>query len=330
MSNLQRIENFVIYKTKTGKVNVEVYFQDDTLWLTQKVMAQLFNKGRSTITEHLKNIFEQGELEEYTACRDFRHTAQDGKNYTTKFYNLRAITAVGYRVNSKEATQFRKWATQVLHEYIIKGFAIDDERLKQMQHFGKDYFDEMLERIRDVRLSERRFYQKITDIYALSADYTTKAEETQKFFKVVQNKLIYAATGNTAAEIIAQRSDSSKNNMGLTSFKGTKVRKQDVTIFKNYLNKTELDTLNRVVTMYLDFAELQAKNRKQMFMKDWRQKLDAFLEFNEQEILTNAGSVSKKVADALAEKTYDKFHQNRLKAESQQLGDIDEAIKKLK
>ncbi len=190
MDTLKKIENFVIYQTATGKVNVEVYFQNDTLWGTQKVIAQLFNKGRSTITEHLKNIFREGELEEKAVCRDFRHTAQDTKTYTTKFYNLRAITAVGYRVNSTEATAFRKWATEILHEYIVKGFSMDDDRLKQIKHFGQDYFDEMLERIREIRLSERRFYQKITDIYALSADYSYNVEITHNFYATTQNKLL--------------------------------------------------------------------------------------------------------------------------------------------
>src|SRR5690554_1857891 len=205
---LQRIENFVIYQTETAKVNVEVYLHNDTLWLTQKVIAQLFNKGRSTVTEHLRQIFQEGELDEKMVCRDFRHTTQHGaiagktQTQTVKFYNLRAITAVGYRVNSAEATAFRKWATEILHDYIIKGFALDDERLKQMRHFGKDYFDEMLERIREIRLSERRFYQKITDIYALSADYDKNAESTRQFYATTQNKLHWAIQGKTAAEII--------------------------------------------------------------------------------------------------------------------------------
>jgi len=199
---LQPINNFVIFKTENGKVNIDVFYQDKTLWLTQKKIAELFEKGRSTITEHLKKIFLDGELDEKSVCRDFRHTAEDGKNYQTKYYNLRAITAVGYRVNSQRAIEFRKWATEVLHEYIIKGFAMDDERLKQIKHFGEDYFDEMLERIREIRLSERRLYQKITDIYALSADYDSKNVITKQFFATVQNKLHWAITGKTAAEII--------------------------------------------------------------------------------------------------------------------------------
>ena len=249
---LKRIENFVIYQTESGKVNVEVYFEHDTLWLTQKVMAQLFKKGRSTITEHLKKIFEDGELEEKLVCREFRHTtshgAIEGKTQTkaVKFYNLRAVTAVGYRVNSKEATAFRKWATEVLNEFIVKGFVLDDERLKQMKHFGQDYFDEMLERIREIRLSERCFYQKITDIYALSADYDKQADTTQKFYATTQNKLHWAIQGKTASEIIYTHADGSKIAMGLKSWKNApdvKILKSDVSVAKNYLNQEHLKQL---------------------------------------------------------------------------------------
>jgi len=222
------------------------------------LIAELFEKGRSTITEHLKKIFADGELDENSACRDFRHTAKDGKEYTTKYYNLRAITAVGYRVNSHRAIEFRKWASEILHEYIIKGFAMDDERLKQIKHFGKDYFDEMLERIREIRLSERRLYQKITDIYALSADYDSKSEITKHFFAVVQNKLHWAITGKTAAEIIYTETDATKIYMGLKNWKQApdgKILKSDVTIAKNYLNEQQLEILQRIVTSYLDLAE---------------------------------------------------------------------------
>ena len=250
MEELKKIENFVIYQTGTGKVNVEVYFANDTLWLTQKVIAQLFNKGRSTVTEHLKKIFTEGELDEKLVCRDFRHTTPHGaikgktQTKTVKFYNLRAITAVGYRVNSKEATAFRKWATEVLHEYIVKGFAMDDERLKQVKHFGKDYFDEMLERIKEIRLSERRFYQKITDIYALSADYTTDSEVTKTFYATTQNKLHWAIQGKTAAEIIYYNADATKIAMGLKTWKNApegKILKSDVSVAKNYLNREHLN-----------------------------------------------------------------------------------------
>jgi hypothetical protein len=241
------------------------------------------------------------------------------------------IISVGYRVNSIRGTHFRIWATKQLKELIIKGFVLDNQKLKNPDNpFGKDYFDELLEQIRDIRSSEKRFYRKITDIYALAVDYSPKEEETQAFFKIVQNKLIFAATGNTAAEVIAQRSDAEKDNMGLSTFNGDKVRKQDVTISKNYLNKEELDTLNRIVTMYLDYAELQAKNHRQMFMKDWREKLDAFLQFNGQEILQNAGTITKQIADELAVQKYETFHQNRLNEADSKAGDIDDEINNLK
>ena len=241
--NLQILSNFVIFSTSTGKVNIDVYFQDDTLWLSQKRIAELFQKGRSTITEHLKNIFSDGELDENSVCRDFRHTAEDGKMYNSSFYNLKAITAVGYRVNSERAIEFRKWATEILHEYIIKGFAMDDERLKQMKHFGQDYFDEMLERVREILVSERRLYQKITDIYALSADYESKSEITEHFFASVQNKLHWAITGKTAAEIIYTEADATKLYMGLKTWKQSpngKILKSDVIIAKNYLNEEHI------------------------------------------------------------------------------------------
>ena len=316
MSDLQHIENFVIYQTETGKVNVEVYFENDTLWLTQKVMAALFNKGRSTITEHLKKIFEEGELDEKLVCREFRHTTQHGaikgKTQTkdVKFYNLRAITAVGYRVNSKEATAFRKWATEILHEYIIKGFAMDDERLKQFKHFGQDYFDEMLERIREIRISERRLYQKITDIYALSADYDNTAEVTQQFYATTQNKLHWAIQGKTAAEIIYANADASQIAMGLKSWKNApdgKILKTDVSVAKNYLNKEHLNQLQRLVTAYLDLAENRAQRGIVMNMQDWAVFLNRFLELSDYPILTHKGKVSALEAKLKAESEYEKF-----------------------
>ena len=261
IENLQQLSNFVIFKTGDGKINVEVFFQNDTLWLTQKTISELFQKGRSTITEHLKNIFSEKELDENSVCREFRHTASDGKNYNTKYYNLRAITAVGYRVNSHRATEFRKWATEVLHEFIIKGFAMDDERLKQVKHFGQDYFDEMLERIRELRLSERRFYQKITDIYALSADYDRNDDVTKVFFSTVQNKLHWAIQGRTAAEIIYNEADATKAFMGLKTWKNApegKIFKSDVSVAKNYLEAAHLKELERIVSAYLDLAENRA------------------------------------------------------------------------
>ena len=293
-SELQKFSNFVIFQTKDGKVNIDVYFQDETLWLTQKLIAELFEKGRSTITEHLKKIFADGELDENMVCRDFRHTTQhgaiEGKTQIkeVKYYNLRAITSVGYRVNSHRAIEFRKWATEILHEYIIKGFAMDDERLKQIKHFGIDYFDEMLERIREIRLSERRLYQKITDIYALSADYDSKAEITKQFFATVQNKLHWAITGKTAAEIIYTDADAKKIYMGLRTWKQApdgKILKSDVTIAKNYLNEEHLKMLERIVSSYLDLAESRAINRQVMNMKDWDAFLVQFLELTDYPIL---------------------------------------------
>lgn len=326
--------NFLLYTNEHGEVKVDVLLKDETIWLTINQMAALFGIDKSGISRHIKNVYETGELQEEATVAKIATVQIEGARKVKReldFYNLDMIISVGYRVNSIRGTHFRIWATKQLTELIRKGFVLDNQKLKNPDNpFGKDYFDELLEQIRDIRSSEKRFYRKITDIYALAVDYEPKAEETRDFFKVVQNKLIYAATGNTAAEVIAERSDASKDNIGLTSFKGTKVRKQDVTISKNYLNKEELDTLNRIVTMYLDYAELQAKNHRQMFMKDWREKLDAFLQFNNQEILQNAGSITKKVADKLAEENYNIFHQNRLKAEAQKLGDIDEEIKKLK
>lgn len=333
MSKLET-NNFLLYTNENGQVKVDVLLKDETIWLTINQMAELFGIDKSGISRHIKNIYDTGELQEKGTVAKIATVQQEGDrqvNRSLDFYNLDMIISVGYRVNSIRGTHFRIWATKQLTELIRKGFVLDNEKLKNPDNpFGKDYFDELLEQIRDIRSSEKRFYRKITDIYALSVDYSPKSEETQAFFKVVQNKLIFATTGNTAAEIIAKRSDSTKDNMGLTSFKGTKVRKQDVTVSKNYLNKEELDTLNRIVTMYLDYAELQAKNHRQMFMKDWREKLDAFLQFNGQEILKNAGRITKKVADKLAEDKYDTFHNNRLKQEQQQLGDIDKEIKKLK
>ncbi len=322
--------NFLLYKNDNNEIKVDVLLQDETLWLTIKQMAELFGIDKSGISRHIKNIFATGELSEEATIAKIATVQNEGNRKVTRdivFYNLDMIISVGYRVNSIRGTQFRMWATQQLKELIIKGFVLDNDKLKNPDNpFGKDYFDELLEQIRDIRSSEQRFYRKITDIYALAVDYNPSAEETKTFFKTVQNKLIFAATGNTAAEVIANRSDASKDNMGLTNWKGDKVRKQDVTISKNYLNQDELDILNRIVTMYLDYAEMQAKQQKQMFMKDWREKLDAFLQFNGQEILQNAGQVSKAVADKLASEQYELFNHARLTAKANSLGDIDKAI----
>jgi hypothetical protein len=333
---LKEFSNFVIFQTESGKVNIDVYFHNETLWLTQKLMAQLFEKGRSTISEHLQKIFKEGELEENLVCRDFRHTTQhgaiEGKTQTknTKYYNLKAITAVGYRVNSHRATEFRKWATEILHEYIIKGFAMDDERLKQIKHFGEDYFEELLERIKEIRLSERRLYQKITDIYALSADYDSKADITRQFFASVQNKLHWAITGKTAAEIIYSEADAKKINMGLKSWKYSpngKILKSDVTIAKNYLNKEHIKELERIVSSYLDLAENRARKRKVMNMTDWDKFLIQFLELADYPILAHKGKVSMLQAKIKAEAEFDKF---RVIQDKNYISDFDKELLRIK
>lgn len=312
------MKEFLLYKTDNAEVKVEILLQNENLWLTQAKMAELFDVQKAAISKHLKNIFADGELNEKVVVSKMEtttpHGAMVGKEQTkfVNIYNLDAIIAVGYRINSKKATMFRIWATQVLKEYIIKGFAMNDERLKDPQNFfGKDYFEEQLERIREIRASERRFYQKITDIYArCSADYSPDSQITQDFFATVQNKMHYAVTHQTAAEIIYSRADSKKVNMGLTTWKNAPngdIRKPDVSIAKNYLSQEEIDTLNRIVTMYLDFAELQAKRSQVMYMKDWVEKLNAFLQFNERDILENKGKVTHEIAKAFAEGEYDKF-----------------------
>jgi len=322
---------FILYKTPDGKVKVEIYLHNENIWLTQKKIAKLFSVGIPAINKHLKNIFKSGELQKDSVVSILEITATDGKKYKTKFYNLDAIIAVGYRVNSKQATHFRIWATQVLKEYVIKGFAMNDERLKDpRQIFGKDYFEEQLARIRDIRSSERRFYQKISDIYAeCSADYDPDEKITKDFFATVQNKLHFAITGQTAAEIISSRVDSKKPNMGLTNWKNApsgKIRKTDVSIAKNYLDERELDHLNRIVTMYLDYAELQAQNKRIMYMKDWVDKLDVFLKFNEKDILKNTGKVAHEVAVSLAEEEFEKFSFQQSK---NYISDFDREVKRL-
>jgi hypothetical protein len=322
---------FLLYTTPNGKVKVEIFLRNETVWLTQAKIAQLFGVQRPAITKHLKNIFDSGELQENSVSSILEHTADDGKKYSTKFYNLDAIISVGYRVNSAQATHFRIWATQVLKEYIIKGFAMNDERLKNPDNiFGQDYFEEQLARIRDIRSSERRLYQKITDIYAqCSADYDPNTDITKQFFATVQNKLHFAITGKTAAEIICERVDSKKPNMGLTTWKYSpkgKIRETDVVIAKNYLDENELDMLNRIVTMYLDYAEMQAKRGIIMYMKDWVEKLDSFLKFNEQDILTNAGTISREIAEALALGEYEKY---RIIRDRLMESDFDREVQKL-
>ncbi len=307
----------LLYTTTGGQERVEVRLAEETVWLSQAGMAELYQTTKQNISLHLKNIFRENELEEQQVVKEYLTTAQDGKNYRVVNYNLDAILAVGYRVQSPRGTQFRRWATDKLKEYLVKGFVLDDERLKEGNNIGSDYFDELLERIRDIRASEKRFYQKIRDIYKLAVDYDPKAEETLAFFKVVQNKLHFAISGKTAPELISERADATKPNMGLTSWKGSVVRKTDVVVAKNYLNQTELEGLNRVVTMYLDYAEDQAKRHRQVFMRNWREKLDAFLKFNERDILANAGKVSHEVAEKLALKEFEKFNTHRLAQEAQ-------------
>ncbi len=310
-NNLSKESGFFLYSSPDGDVKIDVFFKDETVWLSQKLLAELFGTQRPAITKHLGNIFEEGELEEKSVSSILEHTAEDNKKYKTKFYNLDVIIAVGYRVNTKKATQFRIWATKVLKEYMIKGFVLDDNRLKNGAHFGKDYFDELLERIRDIRASERRFYQKITDIYSqCSIDYDKEAEITKEFYATVQNKLHWAIHGHTAAEIIVERANADKPNMGLTTWKNApagKIRKSDISIAKNYLSEDELKKLNRIVAMYLDYAEMQAEEYQPMTMLDWVEKLDAFLQFNKKDILRNAGKVSAEVAKKLAQNEFEKY-----------------------
>ncbi len=304
----------IFYTTPLGNAQIEVFFEDETFWLSQKKMAELFGVDVRTVNEHLRNIFASEELNESSTIRKFRIVQQEGNREVSReieFYNLDAIIAVGYRINSYQATQFRIWATRTLKDFIIKGFVLDDARLKQGKSFGKDYFDELLERIREIRASERRFYQKITDIYAqCSVDYDPKAGITQTFYKTVQNKLHWAITGHTAAELIAQRAGADKPNMGLTSWKNApegKILKSDISVTKNYLSEKEISALNRIVTMYLDYAENQAERQISMSMADWIQKLDAFLQFNDYKVLQDAGRISHEIAMQLAEKEYEKF-----------------------
>ena len=291
--------SIVIYTTEDGQARLAVKIEGETVWLTQDQMAELFDKGRSTITEHIQNAFKEGEMDENSVCREFRRTGSDGKDYSVKHYNLDVVISVGYRVKSLRGTQFRIWATQRLREYIVKGFTLDDERFKQAGGRNR-YFEELLQRIRDIRSSERYFYQKVTDIYATSIDYRKDDKLTQEFFATVQNKMHYAVHGHTAAEIIAKRADGSKPLMGLTSFKGNYITAGDITIAKNYLAENELKQLNLIVSMYLDFAELQANTGRLMKMADWITKLDEFLKISERELLKDAGKVSAETAAAKA------------------------------
>jgi len=325
----------ILYKTEDGAVKVDTILKNETIWLSQNSMAELFGVNVPAISKHLKNIFEEGELQKEATISKMETVQNEGGRQITRnkdFYNLDAIIAVGYRVNSKRATQFRIWATAILKEYIIKGFTMDDERLKQSERW--DYFDEWLERIRDIRASEKRFYQKIRDIYTTAIDYDKTSEDAQLFFKKVQNKMLWATTGKTAAEVIESRSNPDKPNMGLTAWRGSIVRKYDVSIAKNYLKEEEIKDLNEIVTMYLDYAERQARKRRTVTMAEWSDKLDAFLKQNEEELLTHAGTVKAEVAKKIAEERYDEFDKKRniaeaKKADEEDLMELEEMEKRL-
>ncbi len=322
---------FLIYQTESGETKIDVRFQNETVWLTQKKMAELFQVKPQNITMHLKNIYAEGELTEKATCKEFLQVQIEGIREVKrkqKFYNLDAIISVGYRIKSHIATKFRQWATQRIREYIVKGFVIDDERLKNPD-LPFDYFEELLKRIQDIRTSEKRFYRKITDIYATSVDYDPTNETSILFFQTVQNKLHWAITKKTAAEIINERADSTKPNMGLTNWRGDIIRKSDVTIAKNYLNEEELKALNNLVEQYLIFAEGQAMRRIPMYMKDWINKLDAFLNLNDRNILQNAGYISHELAKQNAELEYDKFKKNQQEILSKADKDFEQSIKKL-
>jgi len=320
----------LIYQTEDGRTRIQVRLEDETVWLTQKLMAELFQKDVRTISEHIRNIYEEGELPPEATIRKFRIVQTEGSRQVSRevdFYNLDVIISVGYRVKSHRGTQFRIWATQRLREYIVKGFTLDDERLKQAG--GGNYFDELLARIRDIRASEKVFWRKVLDIYATSIDYDPNTETSRRFFQVVQNKMHWAAHGHTAAEIIAGRADAQKPNMGLTSWTGARPTQEDIEVAKNYLSAEELDTLNRIVTIYLDFAELQALSRRPMYMKDWIAKLDDFLRASEREVLAHVGRVSHEAAIEKAHIEYEKYRQKMLAAQTTVERHFIETIKEL-
>ncbi|MEO5365458.1 MAG: virulence RhuM family protein [Magnetococcus sp. WYHC-3] len=328
---------FLIFTQQAGEDGIEVRYQDDTIWLSQKLMAELFGVDVRTVNEHLKNIFSSGELDQESVIRKFRTTATDGKRYQTQFYNLDAIISVGYRVNSVRATQFRQWATQVLREFAIKGYVLDKQRMENGFFLGEDYFERLLEEIREIRLSERRFYQKITDIYATAVDYNRVAPTTRVFFAKVQNKLHFAIHGHTAAELIRERADSAQPNMGLTSWAAApagKILKTDVGVAKNYLTAEELKSLGRIVNAYLDLAEERARRKIPMTMEDWAKRLDQFLEFDDREVLQNAGRISAQVAKDHAESEFEKYRiiQDRLFESDfdREVGAITEIVKETK
>jgi hypothetical protein len=320
---------FLIFTSQAGENSIEVMVQDETVWLTQKMIAALFDSTKQNVGQHLKKIFEEGELDGNSVVKNFFTTAADGKQYSTAFYNLDAIISVGYRVNSQRATQFRQWATSVLRDFAIRGYVLDKERLKNGAFLSKEYFNNLLAEIREIRASERNFYQKITDIYATAMDYKTDNVVTQSFFASVQNKLHFAIHGHTAAELIVSRANSKKERMGLTTWKNApsgKIIKTDVVVAKNYLNEKEIKNLDRFVTMYLDYAETQAERNIPMTMKDWAGKLNAFLQFNEKDILSNAGKVTQAIAKAFAESEFEKY---RIVQDKLFESDFDKAIKKI-
>ena len=323
-----------LFTSEDGQIRLQLKLVDETLWLTQRQMADLYEKSSKTVSEHINNIYDDGELEPDSTIRKFRTVAREGARDVERLldhYSLEAVLAVGYRVRSPRGTQFRQWATQVLKEYLIKGFAMDDERLKDPRRdVAGDYFDELLERIRDIRASEKRFYQKITDIYATASDYNSHAPISKQFFASVQNKLHWAIHGHTAAELVSERANSDQPNMGLTSWKGSKVTKTDVSVAKNYLTQDELKSLNRIVTMYLDYAESQAERRQSTTMAEWASKLDAFLQFNEHDVLQDAGRISHDVAKRLAEEQYEKFAEQRRLDGAKEVSDFDAFLAKSK
>jgi hypothetical protein len=317
--NQPQLPQFLVYQTEDGKTRIDVRLAGQTIWLTQLQLAELFQTTKQNISLHIQNVFKEAELDPAATVKKYLTVQTEGKRSVEReieHYSLDVIIAVGYRVRSHRGTQFRRWATARLKELLVKGFVMDDERLKEGRSLGADYFDELLARIRDIRASEKRFYQKVRDIYALSIDYDPKAPTTQEFFQIVQNKLHWAISGHTAAEIIALRADSTKPNMGLTTWKGAKVRPADVTIAKNYLNSDEINQLNRLVTMYLDYAEDQAQRQQPLYMKDWRAKLDGFLKFNDRAILAHAGKVSMEDAQKKALEEYERFNARRLADEA--------------
>jgi hypothetical protein len=320
---------FLIFSNQAGAGGIEVRYEGDTIWLTQKLMAELFDVTIPTINEHLKNIFESGELQPDSAIRKFRTTAADGKNYDTQFYNLDVIISVGYRVNSVRATQFRQWATHVLREFAVKGYVLDRKRMENGAFLGEDYFERLLSEIREIRLSERRFYQKITDIYATAVDYNRDAPTTRTFFAKVQNKMHFAIHGHTAAELIKERADSAKLNMGLSNWEAApqgKIIKPDVAVAKNYLNAEELESLGRIVNAYLELAEDRAIRKIPMTMEDWAKRLDAFLKFDDREVLQNAGTISANLAKAHAESEFEKY---RVVQDQRFESDFDKEIKNI-